>query len=44
MTKRSANAEPNTLDLIILLSIPVLTALVTAAVWYLGAQAGPLSS
>lgn len=34
--RRRASDDANTLDLILLLSMPVLTAIVTAIVWYLG--------
>lgn len=42
--KKPANQDATTLDLILLLSMPVITAILIAAVWYLGAQSSPLAS
>lgn len=42
--KRSSNDEPTTLDLLMLLSMPVIAALVAAGVWYYGKILGPLAS
>lgn len=36
MAKQQRNEDANTLDFILLLSMPVLTAAIVAAVWYLG--------
>ncbi len=44
MKKPSANQDANTLDLVLLLSMPVITAILVAIIWYLGAESGALAS
>ena len=42
--KKSAHQDANTLDLVLLLSMPVITAILVAAIWYLGAMSSALAS
>ena len=44
MKKPSADQDANTLDLVLLLSMPVITAILVAAIWYLGAMSSGLTS
>lgn len=44
MKKPSATQDANTLDMVLLFSMPLITAILVAIIWYLGAQSASLAS